>query len=77
MPSSESGTYKIQIKGEKIQVRCEMSDNSTGWIVSLYLTNGFVLYLQTSVNFARLAFFMIFKYVKSLDQIIFLRFNAN
>jgi len=33
MPSSESGTYKIQIKGEKIQVRCEMSDNSTGWIV--------------------------------------------
>ena len=53
MPSSESGTYKIQIKGEKIQVRCEMSDNSTGWIVSLYFTDDFVLYLQTSVNLAR------------------------
>ena len=36
VPSLPTGTYKIEIDGEIIKVRCEMNSASGGWTVSLF-----------------------------------------
>ena len=36
-PSLPTGTYKIQIDGKFLEVRCEMNSASGGWTVSLFI----------------------------------------
>ena len=35
-PSLTTGTYKIEIDGEILEVRCEMKSASGGWTVSFF-----------------------------------------
>ena len=37
VPSLVSDIYKIEVDGEKLKVRCEMSRASGGWTVSYFL----------------------------------------